>query len=330
MKKTTVITLALSCLLSLAVQAGKVVGYNKFVVPPNTDVGFSVPFTGKKVFHDENVTGSGVNITTTKTLADDYGDGTYYVKILSTGKWSTIVTANASSTAIEVEDPTFADGIAGETIEIRKHQTLSSLFPSQLEGRSFFSAQTEILSFEGANDAVNRSAMDSFMFFSGYGWFISSTGALDSDRVLDPDTYYIFRNNGPNQLEVFTLGNVNFDPISVKIPTVAVDNDLLLNTGLPIAAKITDLGLENVMKLSSLALEDELLLYDQSQTGMNKSVIDSLTLYDDGQGNLVWLSSVHGLNIENIEILPSHRLILRRKAGTPSEAIWTHNLTLGP
>ena len=213
MKPTTLMAITTALLLSLNGQpvfAADSVGYNRIVVPANSDVRLSLPFTQKveAQFTVSSKAGSVITIPAAIT-AGQYAT-LYYVRFTSgnaSGLWSTI-TANTANT-ITITDAAVASLAAnGDTFRVYKHHTLGSVFPKTMLGKSFVSG-TQILIYDNnlAAMTTNKSASRVAAYTtSGAGSWVGA--GVNNNTVLKPETQFILRNNAAQTLTMITLGYV--------------------------------------------------------------------------------------------------------------------------
>ncbi|MCY2927130.1 MAG: TIGR02597 family protein, partial [Planctomycetota bacterium] len=186
--------IAAVALLALAVQsasAGNVVGYNKIVVPANTDVRLSVPFT-QTIQGTYTVAGkTGSTVTTSEALsASTYPASAYYVRFVSgnaSGLWATISANGANS--LTLADANVANLVNnGDTFRVYAHYTLGTLFPKGMYGKSYTNGTVvNIYANNIAAMAQNKSAAKTASYTTtGGGRWVGS--GVSNSTILVPET----------------------------------------------------------------------------------------------------------------------------------------------
>lgn len=329
--KTQNIASTMMALLVLAVgsvKAGEIVGFNCTQVPANSDAFVSVPFAVKSA-GTFTVNSTAVGIIPDEALEVDQFGPLYYVRVstgAAAGKWSTIASNSASE--ITLENDSFLGMLAnGDTFEVFKHHTLASVFPDRFAGLSFetsasaFIRATEVLIPSSAL-GVNKSASATYFHTAGE-WRKIGGGLTNFDEeVLAPQSYFILRNNGGSELSFYSWGTVDTNPIIRSIPTSTQDNDVAVSSGLPVARTLGQLNLGGTAAFetssSAFIRADELLVFDNSTNGQNKSAAATY-FYFSGE----WRKIGGGTADFSGEWLPAGAsVIIRKKASTDGSEIW--------
>lgn len=298
----TAITVALMGLVAQSASAQTVVGYNRFVVPANSDARLTVPFTqvaeGTFTVSGKEVDGIDVAGPVTPNYAN-----TYYVRFTSgtaSGLWMTIT---SNTTTRFVLDGTVAAarttllGLVntGDTFRVYKHQTLASMFPKTMYGVSYTNGTT-VYMYDNNISAMttNKSSARSGSYTTSGGGRWAGSGVNDN-TVLKPETLFLIRNSSATPLTETFFGIV--PDFSVKM-LVAANGDLVIGTGYPVPVALKNVGLNGSNRT--------VYFYDVSATGTNKSSSKSASYTLSGGGR--WAGS--GVNGDE-PIQPSQAVTLR-------------------
>lgn len=304
--KNHVTAIAAAALLALAVQsasAGNVVGYNKIVVPANTDVRLSVPFT-QTIQGTYTVAGkTGSSVTTSEALsASTYAANAYYVRFVSgnaSGLWATISANGANS--LTLADANVANLVNnGDTFRVYAHATLGTLFPKGMYGKSYTSGTVvNIYANNIAAMAQNKaSAKTASYTTTGGGRWVGA--GVSNATVLVPETQFILRNGSAQQLTMMTFGIVPDYTVSMLI---APGGDLFVGMGYPMAVVLKNSGLGGTNQRT-------VFFYDNAATGINKSAVKTASYTTTGGGRWV------GAGVTGNELLlPSQTVTFRLPAG---------------
>ena len=277
--------------------AGNVVGYNRTVVPANSDVLLSVPFNNaiEGTFTVTGTTGSGVTVADT-LVAAKYA-GAYYVRFISgnaSGLWTTI-TANGTNDFTLENAAVLALVSNGDQFRVYAHYTVGTLFPKRLYGQSFTSGTIVYVYVNNlAAMTQNKSAAKSATYTTSGGGRWVGTG---STSVLAPETQFVLRNGSAQPLTMMTFGVVPDYTVSMLI---AAGGDLVIGSGYPMAVTLKNAGMAGNGRI--------VYFYDDSATGTNKSAATSATYTTSGGGRWVGTGA-------NGVILPSQAITVRFPAG---------------
>jgi uncharacterized protein (TIGR02597 family) len=320
--------LALLALAGPSIAASPTVaGYNRLTVPGNSDAFVSLPFAagveGTFTVSGTPDQASGIAVAGAAFVADEYKD-MYYIRVVTgqaAGRWATI--SGNTPTNLTLADNGFLGQLGdGDTFKILKHQTVGSVFPDKLEGKSFKASTsvafraTEILVPNASAVGINKSAGDTYYYLNG-AWrrFGSIPTQSFNDAVLSPDSYFIVRNGGDEELTVLLSGAANTAVLSQSIPVQSASNDVPASTGRPTPVTLKELGLGGTPAFetsTSVALRaDELLVFENSASGINKSAAATY-YYLNGAWRKFGSSPFESFDDE---VLPAGAALLIRKAG---------------
>lgn len=302
MKSITMsITAAAVLLLSVtSAIAENSVGYNKIVVPANSDAKLSLAFSDAAVATYAVSTKNATGVTVSATLTAGAYANAYYVRFVSgngEGLWSTITTNTTNGITFENEDVLPFVSV-GDSFRVYKHQTLGSLFPAGMYGKSYTNG-TQVFIYEndvdsmGINKASSKIALYST---SGGGRWVGS--GISATTPIKPETQFIVRNGSAQPLTLIMIGKVPDYKISAL---VAANGDLVMGTGYPVPVVLNGSGLEGASR--------QVFFYNNSATGINKAA-SKIALYSTSGGGRWVGSGVTG----NELIQPSEMITLRLPA----------------
>ncbi|MFA7236001.1 MAG: TIGR02597 family protein [Phycisphaeraceae bacterium] len=311
-------------------------GYMAVQVPVDTDVVMSVPFAVESAgqYLVDTKTGTGVTVSGSPLDAGKF-NGKYYVRFITgaaKGRWTTI-TSNTTGELVFTDTTFLADVSAADTFGIYKHQTLSSLFPDENVGASFvasasaLSQKTKILVLPGAATyGINKSAAETYYFLGGTSnkWRRVSPAGDADDVIMPPQTAFIVRNEGSvDSLQVVLTGLVEENPQARLLQIGTSQNDVPVATGKPYAVKLKDLGLGGspafVTSPSALAQRDLLIVYSNTDSGLNKSAKFTY-YYTTTQG---WRRVSPSGDGNNDTVPATGGFTIRKYQGVLSTVLWT-------
>ena len=296
---------ALSLLLAVSVQAESV-GYNTVTVQGQSDVMVAAPFSQdvEATFTVNAVTGSG--ITVNEALAAGTYNSSYYVRFVDgsgEGLWSTI-SANGNG-GLELSNTDVLAYVAGgNTLNVYKHHTLSSLFPAGLKDQ-VWNTSTKILL--PANDAagINKGYTIVAYNTTDNKWKVGRTD-YSSQKVV-PGQSLIIRNESTSGLTWIAYGDVPESKVGQILPTGAYD---VAVAGFEVPVRLADLALEG---------EGQILLPANDAAGFNKGY--TIVAYNAGEGK--W--KVGRTDYSNVEIPSGEGFIVRRDASHVTDSVWAVN-----
>ena len=334
MRKSLTAMATAALLLTAVTSYGQdnVVGFTKVTVPASSDVLVSVPFTAAPAA-TMTVTGKdGTSLTVGDTLTANQYATTYYIRMTSgtaEGRWST-VTSNTTSTLVLTDTSFLSDVANGDTFKVFAHATLDGVFPAELKGRAYeasaslLARKTEVL-VPSSNPGINKSAGATYYYYNNAWRKVGASPAVNQGgTVLSPDSYFIVRNNGGTQLTFVSAGTVQAIALARVIPTDTSKNDVPAVTGRVTPVTLAQLGLGGTAAFqtstSILTRKDELLVFDNGATGINKSAAATYFYYN-GAWRKVGASPATSFDGE---VLPAGAaVIIRKAAGTAGSSTWT-------
>ncbi len=320
--------LYLSCVVMLYGQtvATDPVGVVGLTVPAGSDFRFTVPMVQAAQFVGTvmAVSGSTLLINQTNNLPNwapnawVYSQGTqsatYYALVGSgtkEGMHSSIIVSGSNSVTVDLAGDSYAglvSGSAGDTIKILPYWTLSTLFTT-LASPSL-PDQTQVLTFDGVQ-GINTSASTVYTYYAGFGWY--NGGTLANDVVVAPGESVVVRNQSASSFNLNVVGTVpmnkHYSILSTTQPNAAQDNSI--GYLCPVSAFIGQIGL-------GLSDQDQLLVFDNTATGLNKSASQVLTYYS-GFG---WYDG--GTDVDaTFQLTPGFGYVLRKAAtAAPTSLVW--------
>ena len=325
MKASAITAAALLALTAQTVSAADAVGYNVVTVPANSDVLVSVPFNQKAVgsFTVVSVTGSGVTVADT-LQANAYTNG-YYVRFTSgsgEGLWSTI-SANGTGGFDLQNTAVLAHVGNGNTFKVYPHQTLAKVFPDGMEGVSFeksasgLNRKTEILIPGTSGVGINKSAASTYYYINNEWRRVGGGTANQDNTVLSPETFFVLRNRGVEELSYIASGNVESLALGRFVDIQTAKNDIPAVSGRPVPMTLAELGLGGTAAFetsaSGLNRKDELLVFDNTATGQNKSA-QATYYFISGQ----WRKVGGGTVNYNDQLVDAGAALIIRKAAAAS------------
>ena len=248
--------------------------YNVAAVASDTSLTISRAFTG----------------TTASGLAATYDhspkEGCYYT-----------VTANGSNTlTVNLNGDSLGAVAAGTSVTLIPYWTLGLAFPSGNAGTSFIAStgttprtrQTQVLFPDLTDTGINLAPTSAYYYYNGAWRLASSDGTVSyNDVVLPPSTYFIVRNVATGT--TFTpAGGVYMDRITLPLDTSSSGQDNAVAVARPIAVAFNDLGLITSGAFvastgtTNRTRGDTLLVYDNTQPGINKAPTTSYYYYNSG------------------------------------------------
>lgn len=174
-----------------------------------------------------------------------------------------------------------------DLVAVVPYWTLDTLFPAGKginPSTSTLSRATEILFFDDSQSGVNLAASASYFYFAGNatvaaGWYkvgAPLTSSAGTQR-LAPHTYFIVRHNIVGDTKLLIGGGVRMAgylvPLRLRMASVDQDNFVALPIATPITlgtSRLVESG-AFVASASPTALQDQLLVFDNTQIGHNKA-----------------------------------------------------------
>ncbi|MGB0292686.1 MAG: TIGR02597 family protein [Luteolibacter sp.] len=284
-------------------------------VAANTDIRFGVSFLNATEYSGA-VAAGGVTATTIQVdgaafAADAYAG--YYCQVTSgsnDGQFL-LVTANTADTLTVTAQPgDSTTGISdGDTIALSEAWTLMSLVGSRPVG-------TQVFTWDGSGDGINLATNTTYQVFDVGGgalsWVNTSSFAISDDVIVYPGEALILR-TGASALPSFVL--------SGTVPTEANRNiifggdsgqDTPLSFTSPLDEQIAGLTFPSV-------IGDQLLIYDNASSGINKSNAVTYQLFDTG-GQNEWVNTSTFAIVSDETIEAGSSFVFRRAAAADDTA----------
>jgi uncharacterized protein (TIGR02597 family) len=273
------------------------IGFNKVTCNGNSDTLISVPFHQKPEFvgvssaTPEDTTGGSIDpgediVLTVGSAAFGSLVGTHYIRFTGGAKngFSYDVSGN-TGTSITVDG--MGDDLSGvlatDPFKIVPHWTFATLFPSGAgvhASASEFIRQTEILVLDQVSLGINKSAVAVFFYLGSAGeWRQVGGGAVskDSQVVLPHQAFIVRHNNNAASTQFCPSGRVPSGQHAIQVDIGTVKNDVFLSLDRPIDVSLDESGLVASGAFTSSGSEfiraDELLVFDNTATGINKSAV---------------------------------------------------------
>ena len=288
--------------------------YSDAVISPVMARPASFVGTISSVDDGDTITLSGTPNFTVDEFApsDSSGNNSFYVQFTSgdrEGLWA-IVSANTSSSL----DLTFVNQdlgsvvgdqvLAGDGVEIIPFWTPATLFPD-----ADVANLSELLVFSRTVAGINLSASATYVSFDTFGWY--NGGTLVDNLPIYPDESMIFRNKSGSPQQLIQRGKVPMSAFRTVLALVAdgTTQDLRLTSGLPV-----DVTLQEFADLGASGNGDQILIFDNTLPGENKSASITVT-YFDGFG---WYN---GGTPMNAHVIAAGEGIVYRKQGSNSSEV---------
>ena len=331
--KTCAAAMAVALLaLTIPLQAEpNVTGYNKLSVPANNDLLVSVPFSQPvKSFAVLAKTGTGFTVSDTLT-AGAYNT-VYFVRFTSgsaDGRWATI-TSNTVNEFVLADVSFLADVSVGDTFTVFAHWTLGSIFPAALEGRTFLASASPVarsveVLVPSTATGINKPAAATYYYYNGQWRKVGSSPVMSfTSTVITPDTYFILRNKSAQELLYMPSGTVATGALARTLQTATSANDVPASTGRPTPVTLKQLNLGGTAafeaSLSPVNRKDQLLVYTNATTGLNKPADATYYFY-----NNAWrkVGAAPTVSFDS-QVLPAGAALIIRKAASTGAAVeWT-------
>lgn len=299
------------------------VGYVTVTVPANSDatvspvMARSAAYSGTivSIVDADTVTLSGDPAFTVDEFAatDVNGSNSYYVQVTSgdrNGLWA-VVSANGTGSVdltYVTQDLGSVSGdqvVVGDSVEIIPFWTPATLFPD-----TDTADLSQILVFSRSVAGTNVSAGATYTKYDGFGWYNGPTDV--NNWPIYPDESLIFRNKSGSSQSLLQSGRVPMTPFRTVLSQVSAGTaqDIRLTSGLPI-----DVTLQELVDAGASSNGDQILLFNNTQAGENKSAATTAT-YFDGFG---WYNGP--TNVNSLVIPVGQGLIYRKVAGNTTDLI---------
>jgi uncharacterized protein (TIGR02597 family) len=249
------------------------------------------------------------------------------------GNWYTITANNPDTLTLDLQGDALTALLPDDAVSIVPYWTLGTIFHGGTGIHptiDTFNRQTEILFPNLGGTGINLSASATFYFFSGSWRQVGKGAAVKNDEVVTPDMFVIVRHNNPTNTVVTTEGAVLAGELRSFVrrnSSLRQDNYFALPR--PLSVSLNGAGLVNLSDPSTGAFRespdpfnriDELLVFDNSLTGKNKSAAGTYYFRNGG-----WRKVGQGSANKGADLVfqPGAGVIIR--SGTnASGAIWTN------
>ncbi|MGC4071336.1 MAG: TIGR02597 family protein [Nibricoccus sp.] len=326
------------------------VGYNTISLLANSDTYVSVPFSRPAAFVGQISSFSGNVITVAGTpgftasqfvYASGSQSNTYYAFIRSgakEGNYYTIIANGTNTLTVDLAGDTLTGIVANEAISIIPYWTLGTLFPASDAGVSFIvtvsnpSPQTQILIPDLTSTGINLSVSKVYRYRSGSWKLVGGLNPSYDDDILIPDSYFIVRNAATGTVFTQTGSVVVKKTTTPLITNVGSKQDNSVALTRPIPVSLNDSGLISsgafvASNPTGPRTGDELLVVDNTTTGINKSV-SAVYFYRNGAWRKVGAADANSDFGATIVFGPGSGVIIRKAAtATGASANWTNSPT---
>lgn len=260
--------------------------------------------------------------------AGTFATSLHYVYVRATaageGRHFPIVMHGADTVDIEAAVGDLGGLAAGDRVEIIPGWTLGRLFPPGQQttihpstGRLSSGRGSEILFFNEESEGI-RLAPSRRFFLNEDGWIeVGSYTAAGEVAVLPGQAFLIRHRAGSADTSFVAMQQVYVGPVSLPVRVVAgVRQDSTVAPPLPVPVALSSLSLDGTIFEESPAFDagsrrDELLVYDNAATGINKK---PSAIYFRSGGK--WIEDTVGFpDADAVRIEPSSALLIRKAAG---------------
>jgi uncharacterized protein (TIGR02597 family) len=247
---------------------------------------------------------TGAEVSVANTLVEDAYNSTHYALFTTgtqSGQWYQIADTTVSSVVLATDVGALGAATADE-FKIIKFWTLSTILPATSEfatlafsSNPFLPESTLLLNNLGAS-GVNLSSGASYFYHDGSspivsnvaGWYKVGTLAASDGVAVTPETYFTIRNVSGGDVDVVVSGSVPVDTVGTTVVSAVAAQDNQLVNPYPSALTLDNSGLTDVVDSSANPFlpGDQLLLFDNTGSGINRSSIASY-FYQDGSSPIV-------------------------------------------
>lgn len=257
---------------------------------------------------------------------------TYYLRFDSGAKAGFYypITANASSTlTVNLGRDSLAAVAQNDIFSVVPYWTLATIFPG---GSGVFASPTpgdhytEILVPSYSGSGINLSASSTYYFQGGFWKEVGQGPANMNNQTFPPYSYIIVRHNVATSSVLTTMGAVVVPTAALPLTALTTgqqDNFLALPRPFPIS--LDDSGLISSGAFASSPTPgnrtDELLTFDNTATGQNKSASATYFYWNGG-----WRCVGSGATIvgANQVFLPGAGVVIRKGANNNS-SLWMNS-----
>ena len=330
-----------------------IVGYNTTDCLGSSDTLLSVPFHRTPAFSGSVADGGGVTFsggadtfTASGTPGWAVGEfaGSHYVKIVTGSAAGLEIdpTANIAD-ALTVDSSGFKGSKInpGDRFLVIPYWTLGTLLPAatqtalhQSTGDLLSQRGSELHFFEPSATGINLSPRTIY-YVTAAGWFQSGPGSAPADDlILPPHTAIVIRHqSGAADTEFRSAAHVDEDASSILLRArKGAKQDNVLAMMRPIPLTLAELDIPSAAFVGSngtaeSARRDELLVFDNSVAGHNKSEV-ARYFFDRSSGQ--WrIDDGAAFAVSDAAELPAGAVVVIRKspASRDAEIVWTNQAT---
>ncbi|MEM7387528.1 MAG: TIGR02597 family protein [Verrucomicrobiota bacterium] len=262
----------------------------------DSDTRLSIPVERKAVFVGkiDSVSGSTITFTDDPAWTDDqlqFDASTQpqrYYALFETGTKkgrSFDITGNGSNElTVDLGNDNLSGAASDDIVKVIPHWNLDQLFPSS-EGLtpspSPTTRQTEILVPNSSSAGINLSTEKTYYYFADAWRDLASAGTDAGPAVISPDKHVIVRNNTgsdqtPDIVGYATTASSGI-PLRMRAGSEKQDNPVALASPTPISLDDSNLIASGAFRASTGITNrvDEILVFDNSATGTNKSATET-------------------------------------------------------
>ncbi len=227
-----------------------------------------------------------------------------------------------------------------DLVAIVPYWTLDTLFPAGQGVHASTSPSvrsTEVLLFDPTRAGINLSATSTFFYFAGNpskpaGWYkVGDTASALGTQRLDPHAWFILRHNVPSETSLVIFGGVQMAgfrlPLALLAANTAQDNFVALPIATPITLGNSRLVASGafIASTSPAARADELLVYDNSIVGHNKSAAATFFYFAGNPSKAAGWYRVGDTaqTADSFQLKPGEGYVIRKQSGaTPRVDQW--------
>ncbi len=347
--QSKVIRILLPLCVSLAavraeVQTSEIQGFVKTSALANTDTLVSPIFSRPVAWYGavQSVSASRVTVAgTTGWSTNQYAPATdtYYVRVRGgtlNGLIFTVVSNDATSVMLDGAGFDLTQLAASTQLELVPYWSLGTLYPASQAGVSFVATtsvlvhQTELLVFDASGVGINRAASATYFYYNG-AWRKNgaSTATSFNSVVIGPDAYLMQRNKAA-ATALTRAGRVHPGRMATVIeamPATGQDNLIAVGYPLDLTLRQTGLGGSSAFTTTTSAMSplDELLVYDTTQSGINRAPSATYIYYSGGWRKLGASMSV---DFSDSVTLSAGTGFIVRKVSAGTTGIWNFDTNL--
>ena len=263
----------------------------------------------------------------------------YYVRIESgalEGRYFNITSNTTNTLTVNLNGGSLTGLATNHQVSVIPHWTLASVFGPDgngiIQSTSTSARKTEVLVPSYNGSGINLSAATTYFYFTNAGtvnWRRVGAVTNCNDDIIQPNGYLRIRHKaGPNTTFV-SLGDVILTKVNIPlVVNASIKQDNFISMPRPLDLSLNDSGLiasgAFVPSTSTSARKDELLIYDNSSTNVNKSASATYFYFSPSSSwRKVGLTNDYGSS--NI-FQPGAGFIIRKFAAAVAP-VWTNSPT---